>query len=116
MARRLPALANAHRNNPIRYLGRPEPGFFKLRLRRHGAWVPAIIWRPVPYYRQHELLAMIGEHEADPYEVWERGARISPAVFAFMIQDSAWAKEHAPDAPEAQPYNPVNLAEMRTLF
>jgi hypothetical protein len=43
----------------------PEPAYLKLKLRRGGVWVPAIIWRPCPMVIPEPI-----EEYAEPPEYW----------------------------------------------
>jgi|1185.fasta_scaffold1181288_1 hypothetical protein len=123
---------------PKRMAGRPEPGFFQLKLVRHGPWVRALIWRPCPLIlpkpgldehvtpapedwclpteRARPLRATIGEREVDPQEVWERGQRITAKQYHYLAGVNRHAVRHAPTAPEAQPRQPVNLTITPSLF
>jgi hypothetical protein len=114
----------------------PEPGYFKLRLIRRGAWVPAIIWRPCPLIlpdpleetapgpedwcfptaRPRPLRARIGEDEVDPLEVWGRGPAIGVQEYRFLLARRQWVVDHAPEEPEANPKLPANLAKLPSLF
>jgi hypothetical protein len=132
----------------VRILNRPEPAFFVVRLVRKGPFIPALIWRECPFVIPEPLeefsqppdywcrpidpwrgpvvlRARIGDDEADPYEVWERG-RIDPViletgqpawrVYEWRMGLREWALTHAPAQPEAQPRQPVRLEILPSLF
>jgi hypothetical protein len=132
---RKPALRNPRLLLKPRYLSHPEPGFFRLKQRRHGVWVPALIWRPCPWvepaegpgcaapedwcrptHRSRPLRARIGDTETSPLEVWERGSEIGPAEFHFRAALREWAIAAAPESPEARADEPVNLNRIGSLF
>ena len=116
----------------VRHAAYPEPGFFKLRLRRHGPWVPALIWRPCPLIlpdpaiapedwcmpteRSRPLRSRIGDAEADPLEVWERGRKIPAHEYIWRLELRDWAVQHDPRQPEARPQEPANLGQLPSLF
>ena len=114
---------------------RPEIGWYKLKLIRRGPWVPAIIWCPCPMAGPDDspdpadwghatdpwrgprwLRARIGDAEADPLLVWERGYRIGRAEYEWRLQLSRWAKRHAPEQPEARARETVDLTQQPSLF
>lgn len=104
-----------HRNR----LADPEPGFFKLCLRRDGPFVPAVIFLPCPVDpytgypldRGRRLLAAIEYNDPD-YEgiekIWVFGIAIKRAEYKHMLAVAAWARVHAPLAPEAAPATPID--------
>jgi hypothetical protein len=119
----------------VRYTAFPEPCFMKLKLVRGGPWVPAVIWLPCPFIepiayemtpapedwcrpteRSRRLRARIGDTEANPYEVWERGRRIDAAEYQWRMALRDWAVDHARAQPEANPRQRVDLASLPSLF
>jgi hypothetical protein len=108
----------------VRIISRPEPGYFKLRFARGGAWVPARIWKI-----NHEpgvpdnildtgpiLMATIGTREVDPHEVWERGQRIDQREYDHRLALADWTAHYAPHEPEANPKRRVDLSHASSLF
>lgn len=105
-----------------RTLDQPRPGYFRLKLVRHGPWVPAtirscqhepgepenILDRP-PY-----LVATIGDKDADPYTVWERGDRITEAEYRWRLALREWAR--GTRQPEATPTRPADIATLPSIF
>lgn len=135
LAMRLAGRPSYDRPAQIRILGQPEPGYFVVRLVKRGPLVPAIIWRPCPLIlpellsdtpapedwcrpteRGRPLRARIGEEEVSPNVVWERGRRVPEAEYAYRAALGAWAKQHAPAAPEANPAERVDMATQPSLF
>jgi hypothetical protein len=108
----------------VRHPAWPEPGWFKLRLARRGPWIPAIIERI-----DHEpgnpenildtgpiLVATIGDRDADPLEVWERGSTITEQEYRWRLALRDWANAHAPEQPEAKPHKEARLDKLPSLF
>jgi hypothetical protein len=146
VAKRFAGVPSYDRPKGIRVLGEPEPGYFKLRQARKGPWVPAIIWRPcplilpepwrsaivgatllleetpgpedwcVPTERARPLRARIGDKEASPFEVWERGREIELAEYSWRLALREWAVAYAPAQPEANPRKSADLAKLPSLF
>jgi hypothetical protein len=117
----------------IRQVGRPEPGFFKLRLVKGGPFVGARIeYGPTrdpltgePLDRSWHYAADINgfvdqnprpEPNDDVWKVWEFGQRIDEAEYRFLIADREWAAKHAPELPEATPRKPVDLRQIPIPF
>lgn len=95
----------------------PQCGFFKVRLVKGGPWVGARIWREAQ--REPVLGALtgndilrceIGETLADPLHHWESMIRnpIQESDYRYLIETARWAREHAPDEPEANPMAPID--------
>jgi hypothetical protein len=136
IAKRFAGLPSYDRPKEIRVIGEPEPGYFKLRLVRKGPPVPAIIWRPCPLIlpdlieetapgpedwlwateRARPLRARIGNDEACPFEVWERGQIIGAREYAVLLARGKWAMRFAPAQPEANPRAAVVLDRLPSLF
>lgn len=101
-----------------RIIGRPEPGYWLIRLVRNGPPVPAaIMWAqtthdPVtgePMDRSRFLVAVIGGKPAGLEDVWHRRGRpIDEAEYRFRLADAAWAREHAPSDAHANPTRSIN--------
>jgi hypothetical protein len=97
----------------------PEPGFFKMRLARGGPWVPAIIYQPCPIEfhpetfqavdRVYHLKAEIDGRPVDLSRIWGYGRRIPIAEYLFLRATSAWARDYAPQSPEANPRQPIDF-------
>lgn len=105
-----------------RIISQPQPGYFRLKLVKHGPWVPARI-----YWCDHEpgqpdnkldsrryLAASIGDWEADIFEVWERGTRTDEAEYLWHMEKRVWAKGSR--QPEANPHHPVDLSNLPSVF
>ena len=93
---------------PARILDRPAPGFFRIRQRRGGPWLQAIIYRPCPWVqpdprygidgtpdpedwcrpteRSRPLCAIVEDREATVDEVWTYGRFSSLHEHAAMAE------------------------------
>ena len=109
-----------------RAIGTPEPGFFRMKLTRGGIFVAAIIWRPCPIEPNPEtfqwidrwphLEAEIDGKPAEVNRVWTSGRRILIAEYLYLKADRAWAREWAPNLPEANPRQPVDFNTLQPPF
>ena len=62
------------------------------------------------------LCGRIGDREADPFEVWERGREIGPREYTWRLARRDWAMRHDTALPEANPKKPADLAKLPSLF
>lgn len=94
----------------------PRCGYFKTRLVRGAAWVPARIWIE-PYLdpvtgadsgRDRIFCTVDGRHR-DALELFPRLSMypIKFSEYEFMAADSAHAKAYRPDDPKADPTKPI---------
>ncbi len=107
-------------------IDKPEPGYFRMRLVKGGPWVGAIIFRPCPIEMHPEtfqavdrwphLQAEVDGKPAGVDRVWTSGRRVPMAEYLFLRDDRAWAREYAPQSPEANPRQPVNLGALLPIF
>jgi hypothetical protein len=84
----------ADRNQPARRIDAPEPCFLRLRLVRHGVWVPARI-----VSRMGILFAEISGATADVHDVWCSGDFITHDEYEAMMRN-----------PEPDPYRVVHIS------
>lgn len=91
-----------------------SPGWFKTRLVRGGAPVPARLWLEEDRDEQGVLIADVryfaelnGE-SCDPFSPphWP-WTQIAEPEFRFMTADAEWARVHAPGLPIANPRLPA---------
>lgn len=116
-----------------RNMARPEPGYFQMRLTKGGVFVPArILYAPTRDPETNEPLErswywhgiINGEPDPKPMpsptdrvmRIWTGGRRIDKAEYDFLLADRTWAKQHAPDLPEARPNEAVDLAALPPVF
>ena len=109
-----------------RAIASPEPCFRRLKQTRGGPWVAAIIWRPCPIEahpetfqavdRHYQLEAEIDGKPAGVDRVWTSGERITSAEYLFLKADRAWAREHAPLSPEANPRQAIDFNTLQPPF
>ena len=107
-----------------RDISRPEPGFFKLKMVRGGAFVPCRIFLPCPIDpefghptdRSRHLAAEIDGADVNVDRVWTSGERIGAAEFQFLSDDAAWCRDHAPAEPRANPKSAVDVRKTQPVF
>lgn len=112
-----------------RDITKPQPGYWMLRLTRGGPEVPAAIIRvdlshepgnpenQLDRWPLERLVAYIGGREVPIERVWERrGRAITKDEYSFQLADAAWARQHAPDEPKANPEQRIDLNAIKTIF
>jgi hypothetical protein len=110
-----------HAESQRRAIGVIEPGYFSMRLVRNGWRVPCRI-----IHDEHGWHAVIDgcEHPShpDPYaatgvsQVWERGLRIDPPTYNWLIALKAYALAHEPQHPAANPLRAINPNELQPII
>lgn len=114
---------------PPRQLGRPEVGFWRLRLVKGGPLVGACIkWvrtdaepdepgNDMTGTRSPFLAAFINDQPVDIDRVWHsKGVPIDEAEYRFMCAEAAWATAYAPTEPAARPHERVNIRQLAIPF
>lgn len=94
-----------------RYIGTPEPGFYKRRLTKGGPWVA------VRFFTDDEALRVEVDgyttdkegRPLDPHAVWPLCWPSSESEYHFFVGLREWARKHRPDHPAARPHAPINL-------
>ena len=95
----------------------PQCGFFKRRLVKGGAWVPARIWLDAEVDPETgELLTderyqcEVNGQYADPFDAWPWlcAHPISEAEYRYMEALREHARMNEPDHPAADPRKPIN--------
>ena len=104
----------------------PKPGFWKVRMVRGGPYVPAKIWDEAERGGDGELLedeklrCIVNGNERDPEHWAERlnlyGIVIDEKEYEYLSRVSTWAKEWAPDAPEASPTQAIDPLRSKPIF
>lgn len=117
-----------------RYVGRPEPGFYRVRLVRGGPWVAAqIILAPTPdpwvpdnpmdrpcYWsvvvngEPSKLTEMVPDK--DVWKVYEWGERIDRETYDLMLAQAEWDRKYDPASPLANPDKRVDLRSAPVIF
>lgn len=119
------------------------PGYFAYSLVKGGPKVAARIWRPCmcgpgsnETFEQHVwtpqcdrfpplVCEVNGFDRSESHDktqiptiekVWMYADRISEADYRYLLDDRAWARTYAPDLPEANPTQPVDLGELPPIF
>jgi hypothetical protein len=121
----------AYRGEAIQ-VGVPREGFYKVRLVNSGMWVAVRIWYGQPIIdaetqdRSPRWCAEVdgrtdrfdkeAQHRVplDALEVWPfaAGHPITRNEYGFLRKRAAWAREHAPEHPAANPHQPINLRRL----
>lgn len=140
--RRSPGAAKPETREP-RQPDKPEVGFFRYRIVRGGAWVGARIarictctihggpgneehdWQPDCDRFPHLIAQVNGVFHDAPInrsevptleKVWLFGERIEEADYRYMVDAAAWDRAYAPEAPAANPGQPVDLNTIDPIF
>ena len=112
---------------PPRNLDAPEVGFWQCRLVKNGPPVAAAIkliqtthlpgHPDIALERGPFLQAFLDGEEVPLSSVWLRRLEpITEAEYGYRLRVSRWAKEHKPDAPEANPQQKVDIGAMPPLY
>lgn len=115
--------------------GDPVPGWYRMRLVRHGPWVPARIGfeHPLDFDTGTEDLSsapvwhtfidgkLVREPNADPaiagvFRVWMHGEPISETEYLYMVANADYARKHAPSEPQARPKEPIDFTKVDAEF
>ena len=114
-----------------RRIDQPVPGFYRMKRTKGGVWVPVLIWRPCRCTiggeedhawrpecdRYPPLRALIDSQESvDPLPLWTWLHPIAESEYRFLVDDHAWARQNAPNLPEADPKQAVDLDAIEPLF
>lgn len=101
----------------------PECGWYKLRLVKHGPWVPARIWveqdideASGELISDEVMRCEVDGQYADPGERWLWLAHnpIPESEFNYLTATRRYATDHAPNEPMADPRKAVNWLEVPT--
>jgi hypothetical protein len=110
------------RDTPARAIDRPEPGLFRLRLRRGGPWTACKITCADGLWQAWVNDIPQGPANADPWlvgfmeRIWT-GAQVIDAVeYAHLRRLHEWAIRHAQWHPAARPSEPYNPGTARPRF
>lgn len=116
--------------NAPRHINDPRPGFFLVRKVRRGPLVPARIWRPCHCTINGEdehawrdtcdrypgLSAEIDGFPVEIDQVWHYGKEVDEQEFNYRTEATAWDKRNDPDAPAANPDQPIDLMTVKPPF
>jgi hypothetical protein len=112
-------------HKPPIHPGDPQCGFFWRRMVRHGPKVPAAIWLEQEVdpdtgelIGDETLRCSVGEEAADPFKEWTyaAGNPITEEEYRFLIADAAWARDYAPESPQAQPRKKIDPLSVEPVF
>lgn len=109
-----------------RRIDQPRPGYFLLRLVRHGPKVAArivceqdsgrLLWRAEIDGKWHGAWSVDPEASPGVMRIWTSGEMVAEAEFRFRLALRDWALEAAPVHPAANPRRPIDLATLPPLF
>lgn len=110
-----------------RDIGIPRAGFWKYRMVRNGPYVPAMIEdiserdpETGDLMEDQRFRCVVNGVERDAWAWAERlnlyGTAINEAEYQYLTSVSDWAKQWAPDAPEAAPTEAINPLTSKTIF
>jgi len=108
-------------------IDRPVPGLYRLRLRKGAPWSPVKVWDSAERCKQTgELLedenfhCLVNGKEVDPHHYAERitcfGEPIDQNEYDYLLSLGRWAADHAPESPEANPNEAIDLNKMDPIF
>lgn len=102
----------------------PHCGFFKRRLVKGGAWVPAKIWIEQLIDQDGELTApetmrceVNGRaRDAEDQWLWLCTHPIPQSEYLYLVSLSSWAQQRAPQDPAASPSSSVDFNDSPIPF
>jgi len=109
----------------------PVAGTYRMKRTKGGVWTPVLIYRlccctiggDVDHMwsercdRFPPLQAVIdGIEDADPLQIWTWLHPIAQAEYDLLMSSHAWARENAPELPEANTRKAVDLNALKPLF
>lgn len=101
----------------------PQPGYFLMRLVKKGwAKVPARIICDDGVWQAEINGALEGPKVCDPLmsrsimRIWETGRMVDLHVYQYAQDLKAWAEQHEPSHPAANPRTPIDLTAMNPLW
>lgn len=109
------------------YADTPVAGFYKAPLVRNGPFVAVRIWlapTPDPGHPENPMdrspvwQALADGKEYDVFRLWPWCAKhpISEPEYRYMVDAAAWDRAYVPNAPAAQPFEPVDLGRAKPIF
>jgi hypothetical protein len=101
------------RQEPPRLVWPPSPGYFRLRIVRHGWRAPARIVRDGQEW--HAVIdgeaypaAADPRHAPGIDRIWHGGTQIGESEYQYLERLREWAREHQPNHPAANATLPIN--------
>lgn len=104
----------------------PIEGYYRFKLRRGAVPVGVRVWfgqplDPVtrePLDRSLRWQAMVNDRDIDIGRVWPAcaDAPIDAQEYTYLASTEKWAREHASDAPQANPNQRINMLTAPTPF
>lgn len=104
----------------------PVAGFYRMRMRSGGAFVGVRVWNGAPLDpvtgeeldRSHRWQATVNRNPVNLDRVWPKCAAdpVDEAEYQYLCTVHQWAKENAPDSPQANPMRRINPLTAPTPF
>lgn len=104
----------------------PIAGYYRMRLRSGAAFCGIRIWHGAPLDpvtgeemdRSHRWQAQANGEPIDLERVWPKCAAdpVDEAEYQYLTSVHAWAKENAPNSPQANPMRRINPLTAPTPF
>lgn len=104
----------------------PVAGFYRMRMRSGGTFVGVRIWHGAPHDpvtgeeldRSHRWQATVNRGLVNLDRVWPKCAAdpVDEGEYQYLCTVHQWAKENAPDSPQANPMRRINPLTAPTPF
>ena len=110
------------KDTPARRIDRPEPGLFRMRLRRGGPWTACRITCDGGIWQAWVNDIPQGPENEDPWRVamleriWTGAEHVTATEYHHLRRLHQWAVKHAPWHPAASPSQPYNPGTARPRF
>lgn len=105
---------------------KPIEGYYRMRLRSGAAYCGVRIWHGAPLDpltgeemdRGHRWQALVNGSLFDLARVWPKCAAdpVDEAEYRYLCEVHSWAREHAPDSPQANPMRRIDPLTAPTPF
>ena len=104
----------------------PRPGLYQAKLVKGGVYVAVAIFVPCPIDpatcepmdRSRQLVALVnGKWWFRPIDIWTsclKGGAITAGRYRYLVDDRAWAAQHAAHLPEADPFRAAGAQKAST--
>jgi hypothetical protein len=103
----------------VRRIDQPEPGYYKMRLRRGGPWVGVRIAFDQSGDPRAEVDGRSDWPDGSPidaFAIWPYVRVSDQGEFEFLARWREWALAHAPEHPAARPFEPIDYSKLPPRF
>ena len=112
---------------PITEVDRPVPGLYRLRLAKDAPWSPVRVWDDAErdpetgeLLEDENFRCLVNGVEVNPHHYAERincfGETIDEVEYQYLLSLNEWAADHAPESPEANPLEGVDINTAPPIF